>query len=235
MSRKQIHPRRLGDDWRARVNPVYARYWRAQKANRALGEIRDETKRQRAVQQWEEMRIASRLLEEQRLASKESDFTRLSKLIFQPLDGEVWPWPARPELVGAYAVNPESESFFRMLVFLKYGITFREMVLALEKDPEVYRKWKLLHEDFYRLRTQRPPLRNLKLKFNLDHFQIIGEGLNFGLNKLNEWELAECLDDICPCSQRHSAQYLKKLRSQIIKACKSVIARSAQSTRIEQE
>ena len=44
--------------------------------------------------------------------------------------------------------------------------------------------------------------------------------LNFGLDDLTSDELADCLDEICPCGQKHSPEYLKKVRTQIKRACK---------------
>jgi len=56
------------------------------------------------------------------------------------------------------------------------------------------------------LSMKREP-RNEKTQY--DHFTLMVQGLDFGLNRLNEFELAACLDDICPCAQRHSVEYLK--------------------------
>ena len=78
-----------------------------------------------------------------------------------------------------------------------------------------------------------PPPETLKMKFSLTHFGIIVQGLDFGLKKLNEEELAECLDEICPCSRTHSADYLKKLRAQMMRACKSLGARNARRTTVD--
>ena len=45
------------------------------------------------------------------------------------------------------------------------------------------------------------------------------QGLSFGLEKLTPDELKQCLDEICPCGQWHSTEYLKKLRGRIKQAC----------------
>jgi hypothetical protein len=59
-------------------------------------------------------------------------------------------------------------------------------------------------------------VRSLKLKFGWDHFRIVTQGLDFGLDELTPDELAECLNEICPCGRKkHSAEYLKKVRSLI--------------------
>jgi len=72
--------------------------------------------------------------------------------------------------------------------------------------------------------TGRKPLGGLKLKFKYDHFVLMVQGLDFGLDKLNELELAACLNEICPCAQRHSVEYLKKLRALIQKTCKALVS-----------
>ncbi len=77
-----------------------------------------------------------------------------------------------------------------------------------------------VHRDFWRGGSG---FHNLKLKFSLDHFQIITEGLDFGFDKLTADELADCLDEICPCDQKHSPEYLKKLRTRIKQACDLVL------------
>ena len=61
--------------------------------------------------------------------------------------------------------------------------------------------------------------KDLKLKFNWDHFSVIIQGLDFGLDRLTAEELADCLSEICPCGQRHSLEYLKKVRTSIKQAC----------------
>lgn len=133
----------------------------------------------------------------------------------------------------SYVTNPESNTFFRTLVFLKYGISFRELMVELEKNPSVYRKLKQIHNDFRRFRTKVLPLSELKLKFNLTHFQIMVQGLDFGILDLNEWELARCFDEICPCAQRHSVEYMKKFRVRVKKACEHVLSSSSKPTTID--
>jgi hypothetical protein len=232
MSRsKNMKIRRLGNDWRMRVNAAFVQYSLAGKANRALGGIQDESKRKEEFQRnFKELAAASHLLHAERQRIGNSEFANVNLEISKPLDGEVWPWPVNGEAGKAYVTNPESDSFFRTLVFLKYGLTFRELVWELEQDPQTYRKWIRVHEDFYRFRWGKASLDDLKLKFKLTHFQIIVQGLDFGLKELNEWELADCLDEICPCAQKHSAEYLKKLRTRIINACRTLGSRNALST-----
>jgi hypothetical protein len=177
------------------------------------------------------MCVASRQINAEREKITNAEFRDLE--IVKPLDGEVWPWPMSEQPGKTYITNPESCYMFRTLVFLKYGITFRELVCQIERDPEAYQKLMRVHEDYRRFRWGRS-LDRLKMKFNLTHFQIISQGLDFGLKELNQEDLAECFDEICPCSKPHSSDYLKKLRAQIIKACMSLPARNAQSTTADQ-
>jgi hypothetical protein len=154
--------------------------------------------------------------------------------ILKPLDGEVWPWRPTGESGKAYITNPEASSFFRTLVFLKYGVTFRELVTEIEGDPKAYKKWLKVHEDFYRLRSGKRSFDDLQLKFNMTHFQVIEQGLRYGLKDLNQWELEDCLNDICPCgSQQHSAEYVSKLRTRITKALASLKERNTRPTTID--
>lgn len=219
----------LRSGWRKRVNPAFVRWWLAIKANRAWVRIPDEKKRNAAWSlRFKELCVASCLLNEARKQLKDPEFQQWE--IDKPLDGEVWPWPVRGEPEKAYITNPESCPFFRTLVFLKHGLTFREMVCELERDPKAYDKWMKVHADYRRFRWG-TPVDKLKMKFRYTHFQIISQGLDFGLKGLTEQELAECLDEICPfCSKEHSSDYLSKLRSRIIKACQSLGERNARST-----
>ena len=119
---------------------------------------------------------------------------------------------------GTYPQNPESSGVFRMLVFLKHGLTFRELIwqIDIEKDPRAHRKLMAVHRDYWHFKTG-SRFDNFKLKFAYDHFQIIAQGFDFGLAELTPEELGECLDEICPCGRKHSTEYLKKVRSQIKK------------------
>jgi hypothetical protein len=227
--------RRLGEDWRERVNPAFIRYNRAFRANAALLRIKDPQAAKKAfVRQYEELCAASRCFNEEaaKIASSQSNGPGTD--ILKPLDGEVWPWPVTGEPGKGYITNPEACSFFRTLVFLKYGVTFRELVTEIETNPKAYRKWIRVHEDYYHLRFGRRSLDNLQLKFNLKHFQVIERGVAFGLKGLNQWELADCLNEICPCgSNQHSAEYLGKLRTRIVKALESLGERNTRATTID--
>ncbi len=119
-----------------------------------------------------------------------------------------------------YPVNPEGSGLFRFLVFLKHGITFRQLIrqVDIEKSEDAHRKLMSVHRDYWRIQTGEK-FGNLKLKFSWDHFDLITHGLDFGLNELDEHELADCLDEICPCRLRHSPAYLKKLRMAIKQIC----------------
>jgi hypothetical protein len=103
-----------------------------------------------------------------------------------------------------------------MLVFLKHGITFRELIrqIDIDKDPSAHRKLMAVLRIYWRLLSG-VEFKDLKLKFELDHFGIITQGVDFGIDKLTPDESAACLDEICPCWQRHSLEYLKKLRTRI--------------------
>jgi len=127
--------------------------------------------------------------------------------------------------------NPEANSIFRTLVFMEHGITFRELVTRTEtaenakEAQEAHDMLLRVHGDWYRMRWKGRSFEAMKLKFNLDHFGIILGGIDYGLEKLNEAELADCLDDICPCGRwQHSVTYLKKLRGEILTACRDLVA-----------
>jgi len=96
--------------------------------------------------------------------------------------------------VTFYPLNPESCPIFRKIVFLKHGITFRELIHQIDtgKSPSAQRKLMAVHRDYWRLQSG-ADVGDIRLKFSMDHFEIIVQGFDFGLGKLTPDELAECL------------------------------------------
>jgi len=211
--------------WRYRIDPSFMNYWAAKKKNQLLSRIKDEAKSKQFFAEWfREFVTASRALKAATARLENPVAGKIQQAMLQPLD---WESPPRTDLpstsVGenaiAYPENPEASPMFRKLVFLKYGVTFRELIrqIDIERSAAAHRKLMAVHRDYWRL-LNGGLLRDFKLKFSSDHFDIITHGLDFGFNKLTSDELAECLDEICPCEQRHSPEYLKKLRPRIRKA-----------------
>jgi hypothetical protein len=224
----KARPGFIRPNWRERIDPAFVAYWSAQRKNRALSKIEDQKGFKRKFQEWfEEGAAASRALHEARGRIKNSVAARIQSAILRPLDTEgpviVPPVPPGQEATF-YPQNPESSGVFRQIVFLKYGITFRELVrqLDMDKNPDAQRKLMAVHRDYWRLQSG-VHFEDFKLKFGLDHFQLFAQGFDFGIDKLMPDELADCLDEICPCQQRHSPEYLKKLRTRIKQACKWIL------------
>jgi len=149
---------------------------------------------------------------------------RVWKAINADLDG------IQTEITGAeggmaYAVNPESSVVFRQMVFLKFGITYRGLIteVDLENSARAYAKLQKVHLEMFRLKSGMSH-RDLKLKFNYDHFFLMVQGLDLGLNKLNPRELAACFDELCPCDRRHSVEYIRKFRTRVRKAVKTLLS-----------
>jgi hypothetical protein len=216
------------NEWRERVSPALAQYWTAAKTMQALSKTQDSQEKERVFRKtFDEMAAASR-----QVPAPKGMSALVWPAIFAGLDGE---GKVTGEAGKAYITGPESSVFFRELVFLKYGITYRELMVELEKDKSKsnYRKLMGVHEDFHRLRTGTAGFDGLKLKFNMTHFQIMVQGLDFGLLDVNEGELAACFDKICPCAQRHSVEYLKKFRTRVKRACEHILSSTQKPTTIE--
>jgi hypothetical protein len=212
--------------WQERVNKCFAAWFSAQKENRRLSEMSDDKRPQEAFNRnRHELCVASgRFIREPKPPA--SVVSRVWSAIVAPLVSEIMPWPTANENAvdpSRYTTNPEADSIFRTLVFLKYGVTFRELILRSETDKEAHHNLLKAHKAWYRFRWENHLLQGMKLRFDLDHFQIILQGLDFGLKELDQTELAKCLDKICPCNQKHSAEYLKKLRTRIIKRCEELV------------
>lgn len=138
--------------WREKVHPAYAAWCSSQKKNRALAEVSDPGESKRRFDEWlREAAPLSRAMNEARRTVKNSMGAKLLNEIVRGLkfhdfddrkngDGQ--------EGIGI-PVNPESSPFFWHLVFMKYGITFRDLVrqVAIEKSPVAQRKLMAVHRD----------------------------------------------------------------------------------------
>jgi hypothetical protein len=202
------------------------------KRNRALPKIKDRKEAELYFQEWfREHVVAGRALRQAQDRKKILVGVKIQSAIDRELDtqGPMIVPPAASQARGMtiYPENPESSPVFRRLVFLKFGITFRELIrqIDIEKNNAAHRKLMGVHRDYWRLLSG-VAFTNFKLKFNWDHFDIITQGLDFGINTLTADELSECFDEICPCGREHSPEYLKKLRARIMKACDGLIESS---------
>jgi hypothetical protein len=79
-------------------------------------------------------------------------------------------------------------------------------------DPEALRRLQRTDADYFRIRNGEA---SQPTKRKVDHLAILEIVYYFGLGNLTAEELAECLDQVCPCGQLHTADVLKRLRRQI--------------------
>jgi hypothetical protein len=212
------------DSWRNKVNPTFVTWWSLQKENRGFLKIKDADECKRKLHEWmKEAGPASRKIVDARSQITDSIGGPLVAEILKGIDTEVSsfnPITHEGQEGQIYPENPESSPFFRWLIFFKHGITFHELIcqIDIEKSRNAHRKLMKVHRDYWKMISGHNH-KDLKLRFNWDHFFIIIEGLDFGFNQLTPEELADCLDEICPCAQRHSHQYLKKVRTAIKQEC----------------
>jgi hypothetical protein len=225
MTRKKYFSR---IEWRKRVDPAFTRYWAAMKMIWILSANKNSKGKDEAVRRaTHEVGAASRELR----IDPSSISTRVWPAIFAGLDGEGT--FSRGDINRGYITSPESSPFFRQLVFFMYGITFRELMVEIEKDPNACRKLMRIHVAFSRLQAGKGGYNHPRLKFKLTHFQVMVQGLDFGFEDLNEWELASCFDEICPCDQKHSVESMKKFRVRVKKACAHVLSSMEEPTSFE--
>jgi hypothetical protein len=219
---RTARPGFIRSPWCEKVDPTFASWCSSQKKGREVGKVRDPGEFERKFKDWlKEAAHLSRAINEALSAVKNSVGAKLLDEILRGLKFHDLsdPKSGNSEQAQEMPVNPESTPVFWHLVFMKYGITFRELIYQVEigKSRAAHRKLMAVHRDYWKLITTGPA--DLKLKYNWDHFSVIIQGLDFGLELLTPEELAECLDEICPCAQRHSAEYLKKVRTSIKQAC----------------
>jgi hypothetical protein len=205
-------PSKGNSNWHEHVEPVFVAHYSARKKNADLRNIKDERKVQREFHVgFKELVKSSRAFDEAKSRIKDPLATKIQQVLLQSLgddDLEI----------------PELSPLFRTIVFLRYGISFRELIrqVAVNRDPVAHRKLMRVHSDYWRLLSG-DELTDLKLKFTSDHFDIMTQGFDFGFEKLTPHELADCLDELCPCGQRHSPQYYKRVRAAIRRACKQLV------------
>src|SRR5580658_2922386 len=96
------------NEWSKRVNPVFVKYWSAQKAMRNVSKIKDADRRQLSWRHaFQELAIASRQLNEEQARVKRPIAPHFQKALYARLDGE---GSFRGKKVGtAYALNPEAD------------------------------------------------------------------------------------------------------------------------------
>lgn len=217
------------NEWRKLVDPAFAEYWSSMKQMELAGRLKDHSGSKTAFRRaFQRLSLASRSFDVRQSKVKSPIAVRAMMRINALLDGE-GKVASVPGMV--YAVNPESSGVFRQLVFLKYGITFRDLVVEIETNPKAYKQLIAVHRDYYRMISSEVSLNRLKLKFNSKHFSIILQGLDFGFKDLTEFQLADCLDEICPCGKSHSAEYSKKLRTRIETRCRIMISSTKRTSR----
>ena len=211
------------NSWREKVEPVFVEWWSCQKRAAELPKTKDPNK----LAEWREDLDRLKPIIDEARQQKQRIAGPLFEEIYRGMKTEtraIAPERTEHRVQMLASENPESSEIFRLLVFLKYGLTFRELIVKVDFETSrgAHLKlmavhgayWKLLKEGF-------EAIDKLKLKFNARHFFIITDGLDFGMDKLTPEELADCLDEICPCGQPqpHSVDYFKRVRREIKQAC----------------
>ena len=136
--------------WSVQVHPAFVNYWKAYRKNRGLPHIEDENVSRQKFEEWfAEMSVASRAFQQARELISTPVGARLTETILKPLDferlnasGSSSSRPADLEGIDQFPQNPEASSIFRTIVFLKYGITFRELIrqIDFDKKPDAHKK-----------------------------------------------------------------------------------------------
>lgn len=195
-----------------------------------MAKVKDPREAEKKNEEWSaELREATGAWDAARQRLENPMAAKIQKAVLRRLDIErppVIPASAKARSLGGgtYPQNPEASALFRLMVFLKYGITFRELIYELDinKDSIAHRRLMAVHRDFWRVQSG-TRLQDIKLKFSWDHFYLITDGFDFGIKKLTAEQLGDCLDKICPCQQKHTPDYYKKVRAWVDKACQRLI------------
>jgi len=106
--------------------------------------------------------------------------------------------------------------FSEWLSWRRFGQSLTTLV-AEEKvgNFEAHNKVSRLRDDLWQLVYGRGPIE--PFKGNSRHSEIMELGLNLGLAKLTDEELADCFDEFCRCGKDHDPDALKKQRARVRK------------------
>ena len=102
------------------------------------------------------------------------------------------------------------------LSWRRFGQSLTTLV-AEEKagNLEAHKKVHRLKDDLWHLAYARGPIE--PFKGNSCHSEIMELGLNLGMAKLTDEELADCFDEFCRCGKDHDPDSLKKQRARVRK------------------
>jgi hypothetical protein len=102
--------------------------------------------------------------------------------------------------------------------FFKYGKTIPE--LLAERNAGSWKASQQLlgvQHDYEAWAFGKLNVDEQQFKLDVDHFLIVVGGLNLGIEALTPGELADCLDELCPCGKPHYPENVRKLRIRILK------------------
>ena len=103
------------------------------------------------------------------------------------------------------------------LCWHRTGIPLPQLVKQDEEGNwEASKKLHRVIGDYQKWRYGKLQPDDMRFKSNRDHNTIIMAGLDLGLTKLTENELADFFDALCPCGKEHSPENLKKARARVL-------------------
>ena len=199
-----IHEQR---DWRSKVDAVYVRmlqqYRRVVELSRSpLEADRHEAERLKRNPPQDVVQDVRRLGEQRRRSG-----------------GAIL--PVASTILGNHDPDVALADVNFMLHWLAWNKFGKPLEHLIEEDRQAIelssRQLFRVQEDFQKWRYGKLNPEALKTKFDREHWTLVMMGLDFGLDKLSQEELADFSDENCPCgSKRHSPENLRKLRSRVL-------------------
>ncbi len=209
------------EEWRKKVHPFFIGMMEQFKQIEPLSRSASEEDRAKA-QQWarnphEQLRKQARELGEQ---------FRRDGVVLRDIAGKILDLDLQDE---SQVKEPSDEQYMlSWLSWYKYGKTWRQLqyerncgnwdaskqIFAVLKDYEMWKFGKLDPND-------------MRFKIDRPHFNLMGFGLDFGLDKLTADELADCFDALCTCGMGHDPENLRKLKARILDSIDRLDAKTA--------
>ena len=209
-------------NWRAKVHPFFVRMLEHNK--KVLGLLASPNEADRIEgRRLSENPPAELMAEAERMhdAIPESDRARQDAhlLIYGAVDSKEG------------TVISEDQFMLTWLAWNKYGKALIELVEGDQAgDEKSSRQQASVTKDYQDWRYGKLDPNQMRFKFDHEHLSLLRYGLDLGIERLTQEELADCFDEFCACGKAHDAENLRKLRTRLIEMMERLTERAREKS-----
>jgi hypothetical protein len=195
-------------NWRTKVDPLYVRIFELYRTIVDLSRSNSPADREEAERL--KRNPPEDLLEAMRQAGEELRKTGGSVL------------PLASTILGSSDTGlalADAGFMIHWLAWNKWGKTLEQLIDEDRRGVEKSSRQLLsVQQEFQRWRYGKQDAEDVQTKFDREHWTLIMWGLDMGVQKLTQEELADFANDVCLCgSKQHLPENLRKLRTRILK------------------